>query len=119
MHKFWGKVKKHNQRGVKLGFPTANVGLHKKIPEGIYISNTKIAGKMYQSLTFVGIAKTFKEKKFQAETYILDFSQNIYGKWISIKLLKKIRANQKFESVDDLVKQMKKDEQDARDYFTP
>lgn len=115
--KFWGKVRRHNQRGKKLGFPTANINLTKKIPEGIYISKTKFRNRVYPSLTFIGKAKTFNEKRFHAETYILDFKQNIYGKWISIELLKKIRNNKKFKTVDELVKQMKKDEEIARKYF--
>lgn len=115
--KFWGKVRQHNQRGRELGFPTANINLTQKIPEGIYISKTKIENSFYPSLTFIGIAKTFNEKRFHAETYILDFKENIYGKWISVELIKKIRENMKFNSADDLIKQMKKDEMKARQYF--
>lgn len=117
MYKFWGKVRKHNQRGQKLGFPTANINLRKQIPEGIYISKTKIQNKHHPSLTFIGQAKTFNERKFHAETYILGFDKNIYGQWISIELLKKIRENKKFKSAMELIKQMKKDEQAARKYF--
>ncbi len=117
MFKFWGKVRKHKQRGKKLGFPTANTNLFKKIPEGIYVSKTKVDGKVYESITFIGTVKIFNEKKFHAETYILDFSKDIYDKWISIELLKKIRENKKFNSTKDLIKQMKKDEAEARKYF--
>lgn len=129
--KFWGKVRIHNQRGRELGFPTANVNLSKSIPEGIsnstkgriivpegvYISKTKIGESTYPALTFIGKAKTFNEKKFQAEIFILDFKQNIYGKWISVSLLKKIRGNKKFNSAEELIVQMKKDEMIARKYF--
>ncbi|MBI2085832.1 riboflavin biosynthesis protein RibF [Candidatus Daviesbacteria bacterium] len=117
MNKFWGKVRKHNQRGKKLGFPTANVNLTKDISVGIYISKTKLNGVLYPSLTFIGMAKTFNEKKFLAETFILDFNKDIYGKWISVSLIKKIRNNQKFNSAEELIKQMKKDEQEAKKYF--
>ena|ERR1035437_3915240 len=117
--KFWGKVKKNIQRGKKLGFPTANINLAKNIAEGIYISKSKIEGKIHPSLTFIGMAKTFNEKKFQSETYILDFNKNIYGKWITIDLLKKIRENIEYTSEQDLIIQMKKDEEIARKYFNP
>lgn len=117
MYKFWGKVRKHNQRGRKLGFPTANINLRKNIAEGIYVSQTKIEEKIYPSLTFIGQAKTFNEKKFHAETYILDFSKNIYDQWISVQLLKKIRGNKKFNSAEELIIQMEKDKQVARRYF--
>lgn len=117
MYQFWGKVRKHNQRGKDLGFPTANVNLHQQIPEGIYVSSTKIKGQTFQSATFIGVAKTFNETKYLSETYLLDFDKNIYEQWISVKLLKKIRSNQKFNSVKELVVRMKKDEQEARIYF--
>lgn len=117
MYKFWGKVRKHKQRGEKLGFPTANINLTKNIPEGIYVSRAKIGNSVYCALTFIGQVKTFNEKSFHAEIYILDFNQNIYGQWISIKLLKKIRDNKKFNFTRELITQMKKDEQEARKYF--
>lgn len=134
MNIFWGKVRKHNQRGKKLGFPTANVNLAKNIAEGVYLSKTKIGKNIYPGLTFIGKAKTFNERKFHAETYILsgtkntatkakrgadilDFEKNLYGAWISVELLKKIRGNRKFDSVEELIKEMKKDEQVAREYF--
>ena len=115
--KFWGKVRKTNLRGKSLGFPTANVNLTKDFAEGIYISKTKLGREEYDSLTFIGTVKTFNEQKFQSETYILDFNQKIYDKWISVELLKKIRDNKKFESAEKLVEQMKKDEVLARQYF--
>ena len=118
MYKFWGKVRKQSQRGKKLGFPTANVSLHRNIPEGIYISTTKLAGNIYKSITFIGRAKTFGESSFGSETYLLDFSRNIYDRWISVKLLKKIRANKKFDSAAELINQMKKDEKEARKFFS-
>lgn len=117
MFRFRGKVRSHNRRGKSLGFPTANVDLHQKIPEGVYISKTKILNKKYNSLTFIGQVKTFNEQRYHSETYILDFDQNIYDKWISIELLKKIRGNIKFNSAKDLIKQMKEDEKQARNYF--
>lgn len=115
--KFWGKVKRHNSRGQKLGFPTANTNLYKNIADGIYISKTKIGKKVLNSVTFIGAPKTFGEKKIHSETFILDFKKNIYGKWISVLLLKKIRENKKFKSVEELIKQMQKDEEVTRAYF--
>lgn len=117
MLKFWGKVKKGKGRGKDLGFPTANINLHKKIPEGVYLSLTKVGQKQYNSLTFIGSAKTFNETAYQAESYLLDFSGSLYGKYISVNLLRKIRNNQKFKSAKSLTAQMKKDEKVAGEYF--
>ena len=117
MQLIWGKVKKGKGRGKKLGFPTANIALHKHIPEGIYISRTKVRNAWHPSLTFVGAAKTFNEAKLQAETYLLGFNQSLHGKQITIRLIKKIRENKKFASALELTLQMRNDEKEARRYF--
>lgn len=121
-----GKVKKGQSRGKKLGFPTANIALHKKIPEGVYISKTYLSAgktiveqKEHNSLTFIGRAKTFNENKYQAETYIFNFNETIYEKFIKIELIKKLRGNQKFDSPEKLIEQMEKDKKEALDYFNP
>lgn len=117
LYTFRGKVREGKKRGENLGFPTANVRLSQSIPSGIYISLVKIADEIHPALTFIGDAKTFDETLFQAETYILDFNKNLYGKWLSVRLLKKIRDNEKFTSAQALVKQMKEDEKEARTFF--
>lgn len=65
----------------------------------------------------MGRAKTFNEKLFQAESYIFLFKEALYNRWISIRLLKKIRQNKKFKNAQGLVAQMKKDEKLAREFF--
>lgn len=114
---FWGKVISGKKRGSALGFPTANINLHKDIQEGIYISLAIVDKHPYPALTFIGSAKTFDEKEVKAETHLLAFKKDIYGKWISVKLLKKIRKNQNFKSAHILVKQMEKDKQIALEHF--
>ncbi len=117
MYSIRGKVRKGQQRGKELGFPTANIRLHKSISEGIYVSLAKVHGKEYQSLTFIGAAKTFGQTEVLAETYIFDFNDTIYEDWITVKLLQKIRDNMKFTSANELVKQMNQDKDQARKYF--
>ncbi len=112
-----GTVIKGKQRGKDLGFPTANVPLTKTIPEGIYISRIMVKDTAYPALTFIGAAKTFHETDYQAETYILDFDKDIYNLSVSIHLLKKIRDNMQFASVEELVAQMEDDTKMARAYF--
>lgn len=113
----WGKVQRGKNRGKKLGYPTANIRLHKNIPEGIYASTTKIKNVEHGSVTFIGAAKTFGEKDKKVETFILDFNKNLYGKWISVRLVKKIRSNKKFSSVRKLQKQMEEDIKEAKLFF--
>lgn len=112
-----GKVIKGESRGKDLGFPTANIKLHKKIKQGIYISLVKINKNLYQSLTFIGNAKTFKETEIKAEVFIFSFNKDIYKQWISVKLLKKIRDNLQFKSEKELVSQMENDKEIALEYF--
>lgn len=117
MYLFWGKVKEGRKRGKKLGYPTANITLHKKIPEGIYISEIMIEENKYPAATFIGKAEMFGEKEKKAEVYILDFNKNLYGKWVTVYIFKKIRDNKKFPSSNELIKQIKKDVAQTRKYF--
>ena len=112
-----GKVRKGASRGKTLGFPTANILLHKKIPEGIYASIVTIKGEKHYAATFIGSAKTFEEKELKCESYILNFKQNIYGEWVSVKLLMKLRNNKKFLSAKLLVNQIKKDVLNTKKFF--
>lgn len=117
LYEFEGKVRKGKDRGKRLGFPTANMDLSQKIPEGVYISETIFEQKTHPSLTFIGRAKTFNEYQYQAETYVLNFNQDLYGQTIEVKLLKKLRDNKKFGSEQELIDQMEKDKKQAEDYF--
>jgi riboflavin kinase/FMN adenylyltransferase len=116
--KIQGVVQKGQSRGKKFGFPTINFSVDEKIAEGIYISQITIAGQAYNALTFIGTAKTFDETVFQAETYVFDFDQDVYGEQVAVSLLKKIRDNQKFESEEKLIKQMEEDKKEAEIFFT-
>jgi riboflavin kinase/FMN adenylyltransferase len=113
----WGKVKAGNKRGKSLGFPTVNIPLHREIAEGVYLSQVCIDNNRFSSLTFVGAAKTFGERKKWVESYILNFNKNVYGKWITVRLFKKIRGNIKFKLEKDLVEQIKKDLIVAKQFF--
>jgi riboflavin kinase/FMN adenylyltransferase len=117
LYSFSGTVITGQKRGAELGFPTANIKLPRAISEGIYAAKVTLDGQIYHSATFIGSAKTFKEEDVKAESYILDFSENIYNKEITVQLFKKIRDNQAFISVDDLIAQMHKDVQEIRRFF--
>ncbi len=112
-----GVVIRGKNRGKALGFPTANFNIDRSTPPGTYISTTNIQNADYPSVTFVGTVDTFDEKDFVGESYILDFDKDIYGEKITVNFIKKLRENQKFESVEKLIEQMKADEQQTREYF--
>lgn len=117
LYKIIGVVIQGENRGKALGFPTANIALHKKIPEGIYASEISINGKKYKAASFVGSAKTFQKTDVKLESYIFDFDQDIYGRSITVRLYKKVRDNIKFDTVDELVSQMHKDVEEIKELF--
>jgi riboflavin kinase/FMN adenylyltransferase len=117
LYKISGVVIKGENRGKILGFPTANIRLHKEIPEGIYAAALSLNGKQYQAASFVGPAKTFQQTEKKVESFIFDFDNDIYGRMITVRLYKKIRDNEKFDSVEALVNQMHKDIENVKFFF--
>lgn len=111
------KVQKGHNRGKKLGFPTINSPIERSYADGIYVSQAIVAGKRYNALTFIGEAVTFNETDYLSETYLLDFSEDIYGQTVTVEVLKKLRDNQKFASEAELIKQMEEDKRQAEVFF--
>ena len=115
-----GTVEKGKRIGNTLGFPTANIYPEEYLlmpMDGVYVTRTLLDGKIYNSITNIGNNPTFNDLKKSIETYILDYSDNIYGKSIEVFFLKKIRSEKKFNTIDELVEQIKKDIKSARQYF--
>lgn len=117
LHTIRGVVIQGKQRGKKLGIPTINMRIVEDIPHGVYISRIKIENRIYNSVSFVGEAKTFDEKEIYLETLILDFDNDVYGIQAEVFLLKKIRDNFKFASAQELVSQIEKDKKQAIDFL--
>lgn len=100
----------------KLGFPTVNTSLSEnalEIKHGVYTSAVLIDGKFHTGITNIGICPTFDARAPHAETYILNYGENLYGREITIYLLDYIREERKFNTADDLISQVKKDEEKA------
>ena len=115
-HKFKisGTVKKGNQIGKTIGFPTANINYpvsKPEIPYGVYCVEVTCRGKYYKGMLNYGIKPTIdrREKEPVAEVYIIGFDDNIYGENINIFLKDKIRDEKKFASLEELKKQIKED----------
>ncbi len=114
---FTGKVIEGEKRGRRLGFPTANLDVHPRQalpPFGIYATLAHIGGKTYQSVTSIGIRPTFTEGRRTIEVYILDFEKDIYNKELKVDFIAKLRDEQKFSSVDELVRQINEDVKQGR-----
>lgn len=108
----YGKVVSGAQNGRKLGFPTANIEVlerYKLIPaHGIYAVKVQIDYQIFNGMLNIGVRPTIAnaDGKPTIEVNIFDFDEDIYGKQISVQLIDRIRAEEKFPSLDDLVKQM-------------
>ena len=111
-----GKVIHGKKLGRTIGFPTANLEINDKkvIPKkGVYYTNVDIEGKIFKGITSVGNNPTVNGKELTIETYILDFNNNIYEKEIKVYLIDRIRDEIKFNNIDELTKQLKKDKEVA------
>ena len=107
-----GNVIKGDQRGGKMGYPTANIGLSNNyvIPKiGVYESITLIDNREFKSLTNIGYNPTFNGKKLKIENYILDFNENIYGKTLEIRFIDFLRDDIKFHTVEELINKIGED----------
>ncbi len=113
-----GRVVKGNQIGREINFPTANVITSGMVPKnGIYKTTTKINGIIYQSITNIGIRPTIDDNdQVSLETYIIDFNQTIYDQKIDVSFVRFIREEKKFETLDQLKAQIKKDIENAEEY---
>ena len=115
-----GTVTNGKKLGRTLGFPTANVHIpeNKVFPkDGVYLTVTSFEGKSLYGITNIGTNPTVDEKIRRAENFIFDFGEDIYGKEIKIEFLRFIRGERKFDSVELLAAQVKKDIETAKSYI--
>ncbi|MEG0238405.1 MAG: bifunctional riboflavin kinase/FAD synthetase [Clostridium sp.] len=107
-----GKVIYSKQLGRTIGFPTANIEIKEYVltpRRGIYATKVYIGKEIYFGATNVGYNPTVNGDKLSIETYILEFNQDIYGKIIKLEFLERIRDEKKFNSLEELKQQLKKD----------
>lgn len=107
-----GKVIKGRKRGgSQLGFPTANIKLHDELcPKlGVYAVNVETAKGNFWGVANIGFSPTFGDQIFTIEVHILDFNHNIYDTRIRVNMVKKLRDEKKFASIQELSKQIERD----------
>ncbi len=114
-----GTVVQGAMRGRTLGYPTANIQPHnsKKIfpSNGIYFVEAEVESEKFFGLMNIGLRPTFADiSEPIIEVYLLDFSKMIYGKSVQINVIKKMRNEIKFDSIEKLIEQMDKDKLEAQ-----
>lgn len=112
-YSIFGKVVYGNQLARTLGFPTANVHLHRKNPalHGVYF--VEVTGQCLNEIKYgianIRIRPTINGKHAVLEVNIFNFDQQIYGEYLDITFVEKIRDEIKFNSLEELQKQIKQD----------
>jgi riboflavin kinase/FMN adenylyltransferase len=115
-YSFQGNVVKGDGRGRSLGFPTANIELkdeNKLLPAiGIYAVELVLENEKHFGLMSIGKRPTFyNDGHLTTEIFIFDFDKDIYDKEVTVKVLERIRGEEKYSSPEALVAQMKKDKE--------
>lgn len=127
-HRVEGVVVRGDGRGKVLGFPTANVAppMYSAIPaDGVYaawftvlghgpVMGTVIPGERYEAAVSVGTNPTFSGRTRTVEAFVLDTAADLYGQHVAVDFVGRIRGQEKFDQIGDLVKAMERDVDKAR-----
>jgi riboflavin kinase/FMN adenylyltransferase len=116
-----GNVVNGKKLGGKIGYPTANIDVketYKLIPKtGVYVVKSTIDKKTVFGMMNIGNRPTVNGNHQTIEVHFFDFNQDLYHQNLTIELIYFLRDERKFDSVELLVHQLKKDEETARDYI--
>ena len=105
-------------RGTELGWPTANLRIPKERvipPDGVYVTTTLVKGNVQESVSYIGSRPTFNEGERMLEVHLLGRNCSLYGKEITVSFIERLRGDEKFSTVPDLLRQMELDANQARE----
>ena len=112
-----GTIVRGEQRGRALGFPTINVSppLDKLLPhDGIYATWVSLGDQRYRAASSLGVRPTFGGGPRKLESYILDFTGDVYGQEATVAFVERLRDEIKYESAEALAQQIAKDVEQTR-----
>ena len=116
-----GKVIHGKALGRTVGMPTANIEVTNKnlLPQsGVYATRIKVGDETYLAVTNIGLRPTVdNEQQVTVEAHILDFNQDIYGQVVELEVHKFLRPIQKFGSLEEVLKQVKRDIEEAKKWL--
>jgi len=114
-----GTVIPGHSRGRELGFPTANITTPNELPpkEGVYAVSVHVEGRVFRGVANIGKNPTFDDEGVSYEVHIFDFDDNLYGKFLRMNFIKRVRDEYKFGSVPELVEQIKNDVERVKAIF--
>jgi riboflavin kinase/FMN adenylyltransferase len=131
-HRVEGVVVRGDGRGRVLGFPTANVAppMYSAIPaDGVYaawftvlghgpVVGSVVPGERYQAAVSVGTNPTFSGRTRTVEAFVLDTAADLYGQHVAVDFVARLRGQEKFDHIEDLVTAMERDTEKARAILT-
>ncbi|MFD2517541.1 bifunctional riboflavin kinase/FAD synthetase [Salinimicrobium flavum] len=116
-----GTVVKGKGLGKEFSYPTANLHIkedYKLIPKnGVYVVHAEIDGKSYFGMMSIGTNPTVGGTHKTIETYFFNLDRDLYGQFLSIELLTRIRDEKKFDSIESLKTAMRQDEAFSKQYI--
>jgi riboflavin kinase / FMN adenylyltransferase len=116
-----GTVVRGDDLGKKIGFPTANLSAHNEQfpPNGVYAAESRIDGELHRGVVNLGVRPTVTSGKSERvlEIHLFDFNRSIYGQDLEVRFVKFLRPERKFENMDALVAQIRRDVDQARELF--
>ncbi len=119
-YRMCGRVARGAQRGRSIGFPTANIYVHRRATpvQGVFaVEMFGLDGEPLAGVANVGTRPTVEGAAVVLEVHLFDFAQDIYGRYVQVDFLHRLRDEQRFASLDELKKQIHLDVQQARDFF--
>jgi len=120
-YRICGRVGHGHKRGRNIGFPTANLNLHRRVSplRGVYaVMVTGIADRSWPGVANLGTRPTVDGgARYLLEVHLFDFSGNLYGRHLEVEFRHKLRDEKKFESFDELKIQIGRDSTSARTFL--
>jgi len=113
-----GRVIRGEGRGTELGWPTANLpipGDRVVPPDGVYVTTTVVKGEVLKSVSYIGSRPTFAEGGRMLEVHLLDMNRSLYDEELKVNFIERLRGDEKFSTIAELVRQMEFDANLARE----
>ena len=119
-HMLTGTVVTGRKLGHRLGFPTANIELPETVivpRHGVYACRAYVGERSYMAVCNVGSRPTVEGHQVRTETWLLDFSGDLYGRSVTLEFLRFLRPEQRFESLEILREAVLQDAENTRNFF--
>jgi riboflavin kinase / FMN adenylyltransferase len=113
-----GDVVEGEKRGHKLGFPTANLGIppDRQLPgRGVYAGTATVGSEVFAAAVNVGTRPTFDGRGTTIEAHLLDYAGDLYGRFLTMAFMVKLREEMRFDGPDALIRQIHRDVERVRE----